>query len=187
MIYILAARLLISSDSKAHAYAWRAKESVILPQVTKNKRLVFLQHGVIALKRVEFYRSGTNSVNLFITSNQREHDIIINELGYLPEEVVITGLAGTCSETNPPSRKRPTSWSCPPGGIGWRKSPMRLSWPATTIATIWRCSTPIGWRNSWNSTTCTWTSTSTRNFGSTSRTSPSPATEWHSSPSAPSP
>ena len=35
MIYILAARLLISSDSKAHAYAWRAKESVILPQVTK--------------------------------------------------------------------------------------------------------------------------------------------------------
>lgn len=93
MVYLLAARLLISSDSKAHAYAWRAKESVILPQITKNKRLVFLQHGVIALKRVEFYRSGTNSVNLFITSNQREHDIILNELGYLPEEVVITGLA----------------------------------------------------------------------------------------------
>lgn len=93
MIYLLAARLLISSDSKAHAYAWRAKESVILPQITKKKRLVFLQHGVIALKRVEFYRSGTNSVNLFITSNQREHDIILNELGYLPEEVVITGLA----------------------------------------------------------------------------------------------
>lgn len=42
---------------------------------------------------MEFYRSGTNSVNLFITSNQREHDIIVNELGYLPEEVVITGLA----------------------------------------------------------------------------------------------
>lgn len=93
MVYILAARLLISSDSKAHSYAWRAKESVILPQVVKKKRLVFLQHGVIALKRVEFYRSGTNSVNLFVTSNQQEHDIIINELGYLPEEVIITGLA----------------------------------------------------------------------------------------------
>lgn len=93
MIYILAARLLISSDSKAHSYAWRAKESVILPQVIKKKRLVFLQHGVIALKRVEFYRSGTNSVSLFITSNDQEHDIIINELGYLPEEVIITGLA----------------------------------------------------------------------------------------------
>lgn len=93
MVYILAARLLISSDSKAHSYAWRAKESVILPLVTKNKRLVFLQHGVIALKRVEFYRSGTNSVNLFVTSNDQEHDIIINELGYLPEEVIVTGLA----------------------------------------------------------------------------------------------
>ena len=93
MVYILAARLLISSDSKAHSYAWRAKESVILPQITKKKRLVFLQHGVIALKRVEFYRSGTNSVNLFVTSNDQEHDIIIQELGYLPEEVIITGLA----------------------------------------------------------------------------------------------
>lgn len=93
MVYILAARLLISSDSKAHSYAWRAKESVILPLITKNKRLVFLQHGVIALKRVEFYRSGTNSVNLFVTSNDQEHDIIINELGYPPEEVIITGLA----------------------------------------------------------------------------------------------
>lgn len=97
MVYILAARLLISSDSKAHSYAWRAKESVILPLVAKNKRLVFLQHGVIALKRVEFYRSGTNSVSLFVTSNDQEHDIIINELGYLPEEVIVTGLpVGTC-------------------------------------------------------------------------------------------
>ena len=106
MIYILAARLLISSDSKAHSYAWRAKESVILPLVTKNKRLVFLQHGVIALKRVEFYRSGTNSVNLFVTSNDQEHDIIINELGYLPDEVIVTGLARwdvlkDCSDRQP--------------------------------------------------------------------------------------
>lgn len=106
MVYLLAARLLISSDSKAHSYAWRAKESVILPLVTKNKRLVFLQHGVIALKRVEFYRSGTNSVNLFVTSNDQEHDIIINELGYLPEEVIVTGLARwdvlkDCSDRQP--------------------------------------------------------------------------------------
>ena len=106
MVYILAARLLISSDSKAHSYAWRAKESVILPLVAKNKRLVFLQHGVIALKRVEFYRSGTNSVSLFVTSNDQERDIIINELGYLPEEVIVTGLARwdvlrDCSDRQP--------------------------------------------------------------------------------------
>lgn len=93
MIYILAARLLISSDSKAHAYAWRAKESIILPRIQHNKKLVFLQHGVIALKRVEFYSKGTNAVQLFITSNQREHDIIVSEMAYPTEDVVITGLA----------------------------------------------------------------------------------------------
>lgn len=93
MVYLLAARLLISSDSKAHAYAWRAKESVILPRVLNGKRLVFLQHGVIALKRVGFYSKGTNAVNLFVTSNQREHDIIVEEMAYPPEDVIITGLA----------------------------------------------------------------------------------------------
>lgn len=93
MVYILAARLLISSDSKAHAYAWRAKESIILPRITRGKKLVFLQHGVIALKRVEFYSKGTNAVSLFVTSNQREHDIIVDEMAYAPEDVIITGLA----------------------------------------------------------------------------------------------
>ncbi|MGM9537925.1 MAG: CDP-glycerol glycerophosphotransferase family protein [Candidatus Onthomonas sp.] len=93
MVYLLAARLLISSDSKAHAYAWRAKESIILPRVMNQKKLVFLQHGVIALKRVEFYSKGSNAVNLFVTSNQREHDIIVNEMAYPTEDVIITGLA----------------------------------------------------------------------------------------------
>lgn len=93
MVYILAARLLISSDSKPHAYAWRAKESVILPRILNEKKLVFLQHGVIALKRVEFYSKGPNAVNLFVTSNQREHDIIVEEMSYPSEDVIITGLA----------------------------------------------------------------------------------------------
>lgn len=93
MVYLLAARLLISSDGKPHAYAWRAKESVILPRVLNGKKLVFLQHGVIALKRVGFYSKGTNAVNLFVTSNQREHDIIVDEMAYPTEDVIITGLA----------------------------------------------------------------------------------------------
>lgn len=93
MVYLLSCRLMVSSDSKAHAYAWRCKESILQPYIEKNRRLVFLQHGVIALKRVDFFRSGTNVVDLFVTSNDREHDIIIEELGYQPQEVIITGLA----------------------------------------------------------------------------------------------
>ncbi|MCD8126362.1 MAG: CDP-glycerol glycerophosphotransferase family protein [Clostridiales bacterium] len=93
MVYILAARLLISSDSKAHAYAWRAKESVILPRINHGKKLVFLQHGVIALKKVNFFWKSSNSADLFITSNQREYGIICQYQGYPPENVVVTGLA----------------------------------------------------------------------------------------------
>ena len=92
MVCLLACRLMVSSDSKAHAYAWRCKESILQPFIERNRRLVFLQHGVIALKRVDFFRSGTNVVDLFVTSNDREHDIIIDELGYQPQEVIITGL-----------------------------------------------------------------------------------------------
>lgn len=92
MVYLLGCRLMVSSDSKSHAYAWRCKESIILPFVEQYRKLVFLQHGVIALKKVDFFRSGTNVVDLFVTSNDRERDIIINELGYRPHEVIVTGL-----------------------------------------------------------------------------------------------
>lgn len=94
MVYVLAAQLLIASDSKAHVYAWRAKESIILPRIQRRKKLVFLQHGVIALKQVPVYRrTGVASADLFVSSNQREHDIISEKLGYPPENVIITGLA----------------------------------------------------------------------------------------------
>lgn len=92
MVYLLACRLMVSSDSKPHAYAWRCKESIIQPIVERERRLVFLQHGVIALKKVEFFDAATNAVDLFVTSNRREHGIIVRELGYRPEDVIITGL-----------------------------------------------------------------------------------------------
>ena len=92
MVYLLACRLMVSSDSKPHAYAWRCKESIIQPLIEKNKRLVFLQHGVISLKKVDFFKASGNTVSLFVTSNQREHDIIVRELGYRPDQVIITGL-----------------------------------------------------------------------------------------------
>ncbi len=92
MVYLLACRLMVSSDSKPHAYAWRCKESIILPIVEQSRRLVFLQHGVIAMKKVAFFDASTNAVSLFVTSNRRERDIIVRELGYPPGKVIITGL-----------------------------------------------------------------------------------------------
>lgn len=94
MVYLLASKLLISTDTRDHVYAWRSKDS-ILAQYLDSKKLVFLQHGVIALKRVHFLYSKTRRgrCNLFITSNDMERDIIYNFFGYKMSQIAVTGLA----------------------------------------------------------------------------------------------
>ena len=94
MVYLLAARLLISSDSRKHACAWRSTESIIRKKVLKNKKSVFLQHGVFGLKRSGEFRRGTGGgTDLFIASNELEKGFIMDDMGYKPEEVAVTGLA----------------------------------------------------------------------------------------------
>lgn len=94
MIYIQAAKLLISTDSKAHAYAWRQKGSILYDTV-QSKKNVFLQHGVIGFKNItSMYGKKTgSSCNLFIASSEREKEIIHNELGYANKNIKVTGLA----------------------------------------------------------------------------------------------
>ena len=77
IVYLIASKLLISTDTRDHVYAWRAKDS-ILTQYLDSKKLVFLQHGVIALKRVHFLYSNTRRgrCSLFITSNDIAFHII---------------------------------------------------------------------------------------------------------------
>ena len=94
MVYTLAARLFISSDSRRHAYAWRASESVIRQKVLNEKKSVFLQHGVFGLKRSDEFKRGTGGgTNLFIASNELEKGYIVEDMDYKPDEVAITGLA----------------------------------------------------------------------------------------------
>lgn len=93
MIYLYAADLLVSTDTKFHAYAWKAKDSLMIHRL-KRKKIVFLQHGVIALKQVHsvYKKGGNNSVNLFITSSDFEKNLIFNYFGYKWSEIVVTGL-----------------------------------------------------------------------------------------------
>lgn len=93
MIYALASRLLVSSDNRFHAYAWRASESIIRTILLNSKKLVFLQHGVVGLKRVEFKKGTPQGADLFIASGDFEKRIIVDHLGYKPEQVALTGLA----------------------------------------------------------------------------------------------
>ncbi len=92
MIYLLASHLLISTDTKGHAYVWRSMGSEIKAESYK-KKLVFLQHGVTAFKRGHFERGTNVGCEYFITTSQFEHDIIHNYLGYPEDEIPVTGFA----------------------------------------------------------------------------------------------
>ena len=94
MIYIQAAKLLVSIDTIKHSYQWRGKNSPIFDRLL-TKKSVFLQHGVVGLKRVDsiYNRLGGNATNLFITSSPLEKEMVMKYFDYPDEEVAVTGLA----------------------------------------------------------------------------------------------
>ncbi len=94
MIYLLAAKLLISTDTKDHAYAWRRRNSLLAGYV-RHKNLVFLQHGVTALKKVDFlYGKGKlGSCDLFVVTSDYEKKIVKKYFGYSDYEIANTGFA----------------------------------------------------------------------------------------------
>ena len=93
MVYLQACRLLISSDSRAHAYRWQYNQSLLSTAIAKKKH-VFLGHGVLALKRLNqsFMAKNMNSVMTTVTS-EKERDLVIRELGFKPHSAVVTGYA----------------------------------------------------------------------------------------------
>ena len=93
MIYTQAADLIVSSDSRYHTYAMQCRHS-IFNRYLRKKKFVFLQHGVIALKRVDaFYSKGMRGgCDLFVVSTNQEKQTIVDNFGYEPDEVINTGL-----------------------------------------------------------------------------------------------
>lgn len=108
MIYLKAAQLLISSDTKAHAYAWHSPSTIYRAMIKRNKN-VFLQHGVIYYKKCHrgLRKSGTNNCRLFIVSSEVEKKIIKKYFGYRNNEIAITGLArwDVLKDTSVPGEK----------------------------------------------------------------------------------
>jgi CDP-glycerol glycerophosphotransferase (TagB/SpsB family) len=94
MVYLFAAKLLISSESKGHVYDIRIQKG-LLKKALNHKAQVFLQHGVIGLKRVDqIFRKGIrNSIGLFVVSSEMEKKIIKNNFGYKDNEIIVTGLS----------------------------------------------------------------------------------------------
>jgi CDP-glycerol glycerophosphotransferase (TagB/SpsB family) len=94
MVYLFAAKLLISSESKGHVYDIRIQKG-LLKKALNHKTQVFLQHGVIGLKRVDqiFKKGIRNSIGLFVVSSENEKNIIKNNFGYKDKEIIVTGLS----------------------------------------------------------------------------------------------
>ena len=94
LLYLLASKLLISSETKSHAYIYQANRGIIRQKLIK-KAYVFLQHGVIALKKVDvLWRKGLhNSADLFVVSSEFEKEIIKKYFKYNDKDIIITGLS----------------------------------------------------------------------------------------------
>lgn len=94
MAYALAADLLVSTDARQHIYPQRRKGSILFHFV-KRAKLVFLQHGVTAMKKVDFFygRQGGGRCEAFITTSEYEQKIIVDNFGYTAKEAPITGFA----------------------------------------------------------------------------------------------
>lgn len=94
MLYCLLAKIYVASEAKSHLYAWRGKPSMVYSKI-RNKPIFFLQHGVLALKRVDniFGKTGTDPMDYFLTSSTQEQDIVVDNYGYQRKNVPILGLA----------------------------------------------------------------------------------------------
>ena len=94
LIYIQAAKLYISTDSRNHLYVKKSKFSLIRRSLRK-KPIVFLQHGVTAMKRVDFfYGKGKGAgCSLFIVTSEMEKEIVRHYFGYEKNEIANTGFA----------------------------------------------------------------------------------------------
>lgn len=92
MIYSLAAGIYIASDSKKHLYAWLPKPNFISNQINQHK-ILFLQHGVTALKRVDplFGQHGLTPMTHFAVTSEFEQDIVVKNFGYTPENTPVLG------------------------------------------------------------------------------------------------
>jgi len=93
MLYMYGAELMVSSESKGHSYDIRIQKGR-LHNILKTKPFIFLQHGVIALKRVDyvFNKRRNKEISLFAVSSDFEKNIIHKNFGFDESEIMVTGL-----------------------------------------------------------------------------------------------
>lgn len=104
----MVAKVYVGSDSKKHLYVWRPKPNLISQRISKHK-ILFLQHGVTALKRVDgiFGKGGTSPMTYFTTTSEFEQKIVVDNFGYIPDRAPILGFTrwDVLEDTSDPNDK----------------------------------------------------------------------------------
>ena len=94
MLYAMTAELCISTDTIQHLYAWKSKLGPVNRRIYE-KDLMFLQHGVTMLKKVDqsFGAHGQYPMKYFVTTSEKEQRIVLDNFGYEEANVPVTGFA----------------------------------------------------------------------------------------------
>ncbi len=90
----MAAKVYIFSDGHRDIYPY----SSIIEKLYDSKLSVFLQHGIFALKKSEYYMSYEvarrgEKFDLFVVSSKKERGYVVDQLGYKSETIIVSGLA----------------------------------------------------------------------------------------------
>lgn len=89
VLYTLAEYLIVSHGIRDVMPSARHK---FIPRNKKN--IIYLQHGIIAMKKLYFDANSYNGkIKKFVVSSEFEKDILINEMHFKQEQVMITGLS----------------------------------------------------------------------------------------------
>ncbi|MDA1550482.1 CDP-glycerol glycerophosphotransferase family protein [Bacillus tropicus] len=72
----------------------------VIPSIVHNKmasntkKVIYLQHGIIAMKKLQFNRNSYNGmIKKFVVSSEHEKNIMINEMKFKEKQIMVTGLA----------------------------------------------------------------------------------------------
>ena len=135
ILYSLVANLYIASDSKKHLYTWRAKPNVISNRISKHN-ILFLQHGVTALKRVHpiFGMKGSSPMTHFTTTSRFEHKIIVENFGYEDGDAPILGFTRWWKILQ--NQRKRSFLQCRHGDHGWKKRVQKSLRQVIIIKTI---------------------------------------------------
>lgn len=94
LLLLYASNLLISSENQRHVYNLRIRTGLV-PRKVLNKKSVFLQHGVTALKQSNVFKKSKKRghFDLVIATSNFEKEIIHQNWKYENYEIAVTGFA----------------------------------------------------------------------------------------------